>query len=225
VAFQSSLTRYKEVLGRYEAPLHVQAAIGAAFWKLLCNAPLSVELTLLLACSTMKQQQFALLARFLERSPLSGETAALALVHARALAYAGFYSRSVEVAHSFTLPQEDHGQSSIKALRAFCDQLMQLRACREKADECLKLDQFDKAASGYAECLALVDPSDRKQVAALLFGHGNALLGLEQVPAAIDALRKSLKLDPANKIASIRLQTARLQLETEQIKRELSRHR
>ncbi|KAE8901275.1 hypothetical protein PF003_g14584 [Phytophthora fragariae] len=115
--------------------------------------------------------------------------------------------------------------ATVESLRDHCYRLKGLLAKREEADDFLRQDQFEKAACTYDECLGLVDPADHKQIAGLLFGRGNALLGLEQTPAAIKDLRKSVQLDPANKLGSLRLQTACLQLETERIRNELSRTR
>ncbi|KAG4036836.1 hypothetical protein PC123_g27596 [Phytophthora cactorum] len=223
VAFQSSLARTKELFERHEAPAHVQASLSQEFWTLLRKAPFSIEVAIFLTQSLMKQRQFALVTRFMEHSPFSGENGELTLIQARALAFVGFYRQSIRIAEVFTTRQDNTG--SAKALQIYCIQLKALLACRERADEWLRLDQYEKAMSVYEECLALVDPADNKQIAALLFGRANALLGLDRVPVAITDLQKSLQLDPTNKIAAIRLQTACLQLETARIKKEISANR
>ncbi|KAL4138408.1 hypothetical protein PRIC2_001914 [Phytophthora ramorum] len=216
VAFQTSLARNKELFERHDAPPHVLVSLSKEFWSLLRQAPLSVEVGALLVHSLMKQRQFAIVTRFLERSPFIGESSELALMHARALAYMGFYRQSIQIAEN-----KDELTFSM-ALRAHCDRTKELLTCRERSDELLRIEKFKEAASSYMECLALVDPLDHKQTAALLFGHANALLGLEKLPAAIIDLRKSLGLDPTNKIASLRLKTTYVQLETKRIKKELS---
>ncbi|ETN02350.1 hypothetical protein PPTG_16572 [Phytophthora nicotianae INRA-310] len=223
VAFQSSLDRTKELFGRHEAPAHVLSSLSKDFWTLIREAPFSVELAISLAQCLMKQRQFALVTRFLEYSPFSGEDGELTLIHAQALTYVGFYRQAIWIAEVFTTQHNEI--TSAKPLQSYCDQLVTLLAYREKADEWLRLDQYEKAMTAYDECLALVDPADHKQIAALLFGYANALLGLEKVSAAIKDFEKSLQLDPSNKVASIRLQTACLQLQTARIKKEISGNR
>ncbi|OWZ03643.1 Trimethylguanosine synthase [Phytophthora megakarya] len=225
VAFQISLARNKELFRRHDAPSNVQAALTKDFWMLFRQAPISVEIAFLLSHSLMKQRQFTLVIRFLEQAHLADENAELTLIHVRALEYVGFYRQAIDMAEQFIDQRYNDNVTSIEAVEVHCNRMTKLLACREKADEFLRLEQYEKAVNHYQECLALVDSTDRKQFAALLYGHANALLGLEQISTAIDDLRKSVQLDPTNKIASIRLQTACLQLETERIKKKLSRKR
>lgn len=172
----------------------------------------------------MKQRKFVLVTRFLKQSALTGASAELTLVYARALAYAGFYRVSIRIAEAFKRQENECKEymEAIESLNTHCSRLTELLGQREQAQEFLRQDEFDKAASAYNECLRFVDPADHKHLAAVLFGRGNALLGLEQLPTAINDLRQSVRLDPANKLASLRLQTACLQLETERIRNELS---
>ncbi|KAF4141627.1 hypothetical protein GN958_ATG09163 [Phytophthora infestans] len=222
VAFQTSLARTRELFGRHEAPARVLSSLSKDLWTLFREAPFSIELAILLTQTLMKQRRFAMVTRFLEGSPFSGEDDELTLMHARALAFEGYYREAIRITGTFPSKESKQSVVSTNALLTYCDQLKNLLVYREKADEWLRLEQYEKAESAYEECLALVDPADRRQIATLLFGHANALMGQEKLSAAIEDLKKSLQQDPSNKVAYVRLQTACLQLQTARIKKEIS---
>ncbi|GMF29061.1 unnamed protein product [Phytophthora fragariaefolia] len=224
VAYQTCLVHQKELFMRHDAPYPVLAALTKAFWMLFCQAPFSVTVATLLTHSLMKQRQFNLVIRFLGQSALTGENTELTLVHAQALAYMGFYTQSLRIAELFIeqVAERKDGTVTIEYLRVYCSRMRELLSQRERADELLRQEQFTSATSAYDACLRLVDTTNHKLTAALLFGHANALMGLQQLRPAICDLRKSIQLDPANKLAALRLQTASLQLETERIRSQLS---
>ncbi|GMF14106.1 unnamed protein product [Phytophthora lilii] len=227
VAIQTSLERNKELFDRREAPPHILTSLSRDFWLLIRQTPFSIEIALLLAQSLMKQRQFDVVARFLEHWAIGREHPAMTLVRARALAYTGFYRQSLEIVQVFfdqqTKPNDD--TVSDKALKAYHNRLKDILVQHEKADESLRLEQYKDAADGYDKCLAIADSVDHKQIGALLFGRGNALIGLGSLHPAINDLRKSLSLDPTNKLTSVRLQTVCLREETDRIKTELLRNR
>ncbi|POM77261.1 Hypothetical protein PHPALM_5383 [Phytophthora palmivora] len=68
VAFQTSLARNKELIGRHDAPPNVQGSLTKEFWMLFRQAPLSIEIALLLAHSLMKQRHFTMVTGYSDRS-------------------------------------------------------------------------------------------------------------------------------------------------------------
>lgn len=237
IKFQESLIKCQQLLLRAKMPPQILAFLVREIERLSSQAPFSIQLCKISTDLLWKTHQYTAIVSSLTASSLTNMDVHLTLLHARALETQGLYQQSLAVASQWYAHEDSTSsdnvagaQDDFAALLAHKERLKSLLESNNTAEQLQREANHEEASNWYSQSLRLLaNESNRIFHASLLLSRANMTLMLVETSAAtsveitrlssaIDDIRLSLKLNPSNQLAKLRLDTALLQLETLKLK-------